>query len=58
MATIQLSGDKKQKAVPDVKPIENLDPEDPSDLILMKKDTRAILKKDLDSYTVFNLGAP
>ena len=36
-----MSGDKKQKGVPEVKPIEMLDPGDPSDLILMKKDMRA-----------------
>ena len=56
MATIELSPHKKQKAVPDVKPVEDLDPEDPSDLILMKKEMKALLKNDLDLYTVFNWG--
>ena len=56
MATIELSPHKKQKAVPDVKPVEDLDPDDPSDLILLKKEMKALLKKDLDLYTVFNWG--
>ena len=58
MATIELSPHKKQKAVPGVKRVEDLDPDDPSDLILLKKEMKALLKKDLDLYTVFNWGAP